>query len=268
MNKSNLNIAAEAATVSGKLPRIPEDSRLPKNHSAFFTIFKTQTKLSVRGGDMLIFGIAMPVGIMLLLGFISSPETIRNGFSGVACIGMCASAFMGIPLTLAGFRYERILKRFKVTPASPGILLGANALLQTCFSVVCCILIFLVAHFCFGLTLASPLRFVATFVFGLFVLFSMGFLIGAIVPNIKTVNWVTTLIYFPSLFLSGATVPYDILPKGLQYVSNIFPMTQVIKLVDNAVLGAPLQQDFIRFGILIVVSLICYIIALKSFKWE
>ena len=99
-------------------------------------------------------------------------------------------------------------------------------------------------------------------------MFSIGFLIGAIVPNIKTVNWVTTLIYFPSLFLSGATVPYDILPKGLQIVSDILPMTQVIKLVDNAVLGLPLQQDFIRIMCLFVISIICYIIALKSFKWE
>ena len=67
----------------------------------FLTLLKTETKLAVRCGDMILFGIIFPIGIMLLVGCISSPEAIALSFGGIATIGICASGLMGIPLTFA-----------------------------------------------------------------------------------------------------------------------------------------------------------------------
>ncbi len=236
--------------------------------NTFAVLLKTEIKLAVRGGDMLIFGIAMPAGIMLLIGYITSQQTMLNAFSGVASIGICASAFMGIPLTFAGLRYEKILKQYKPTPVSPLMLLGANCLLQFLFVLISGSLIFLIAHFLFGITPANGLRYILTFLFSTFTIFSLGFLIGSLVPDIQTANWVTTIIYFPSLFLSGATVPYTVLPDGLKSVAGFFPMTQAIHLLDNAVHGNPVKEDYIRIVIMTFTALICYLVSIKIFKWE
>ena len=81
-------------------------------------------------------------------------------------------------------------------------------------------------------------------------------------------NIICTLIYFPSLFLSGASVPLSIMPKGLQTFANIFPMTQTIRLLENAVLGNSFSDDGIRIIVLLIVSLLSYVISIRLFKWE
>jgi len=234
----------------------------------FWVLFKTEVKLAIRGGDMILFGIVMPIGIMLLIGFISKPETIRSAFSGVASIGICAAGFMGLPLVFSGLRYEKILKRYKATPVSPMLLLAADFLLETLFAITTGIIITLLAVFGFGAQIAHYGRFALTFLFGIFSIFSLGVLISAIVPNVKMANIICTLIYFPSLFLSGASVPLSIMPKGLQTFANIFPMTQTIRLLENAVLGNSFSDDGIRIIVLIIVSLLSYVISIRLFKWE
>ena len=112
------------------------------------------------------------------------------------------------------------------------------------------------------------IRFALTFLFGIFSIFSLGVLISAIVPNVKMANIICTLIYFPSLFLSGASVPLSIMPKGLQTFANIFPMTQTIRLLENAVLGNSFRDDGIRIIVLLIVSLLSYVISIRLFKWE
>ena len=86
---------------------------------ALNVLFKTEAKLALRGGDMVLFGVIFPVAVMLLIGFISQPEAVRLGFGGIASVGICAAGIMGLPLTISGYRHAKILKRFRVTPVSP-----------------------------------------------------------------------------------------------------------------------------------------------------
>lgn len=236
---------------------------------AFFALFMTEAKLAARGGDMIVFGLAFPIAIMLLLGFISSPDAVRLGFAGVATVGVCAAGLMGIPLTFAGYRHEKILKRYRVTPVSPVVLLSADALLQTLFAWVSGAAVYLIARFAFGITLScSALRYALTFAFVQVSIFSLGFLIASLAPNVKTANWVCTLAYFPMLFLSGATVPYEVLPKGVQSFAAAFPLTQGIKLLKGAALGNDISGDFARIVALAGVAAVSYAVSLIAFRWE
>lgn len=239
-----------------------------KKQHPFWVLFKTEVKLALRGGDMLLFGIVMPIGIMLLIGFISRPDTIRSAFSGVASIGICAAGFMGLPLIFSGLRYEKILKRYKATPVSPVLLLAADFLLETLFALTTGIIITFIALFGFGVHINDYGRYILTFLFSIFSIFSFGVLISAVVPNVKMANIICTLIYFPSLFLSGASVPLSVMPKGLQAFANILPMTQTIKLLENAVLGNPLENDGIRIIIITIAAVLSYVISIRVFKWE
>jgi ABC-2 type transport system permease protein len=236
---------------------------------AFMTILKTETKLSLRGMDMVFFGILMPIGIMLLIGFISEPEMIRLSFGGVAAVGICAAGLMGLPLTFSGYRYEKILKRYRVSPVSPVILLSAVGTLQAVFAWVSGFCVFLAARFCFGMTIEGPVfRYILTFLFVQLSVYSIGFLVASLVPNMKTANLVCTLLYFPMLFLSGSTIPFEILPKGLRVVSEFFPLTQGILLLKGAVMGTPVAADAFRFIILAVMAAAAFLVSFVSFRWE
>ncbi len=237
--------------------------------NAFSTLFRTEVKLAMRGGDMPLFGVGFPIGVMLLVGFISKPESILLGFGGIAAVGICATGFMGIPLSFAAYRHEKILKRFRVTPASPALLLMANAAMQCLFCWISACAVFLIARLAFGMDMAgTPARYIVSFLFVQFSVYGIGFLIAGLVPNLKTANLICTLVYFPTLFLSGATVPYEIMPRGLQVFSNIFPLTQGIKILKGAVLGSDPGEDLVRILVLGGIGVISYVIALVSFRWE
>lgn len=236
---------------------------------AFWTLFRTEAKLTIRCGDMIFFGILFPMGVMLLVGFISGPKDIALGFGGIASVGICASGLMGIPLTFASYRHEKILKRFRVTPVSPAVLMLADTAVQTIFAWVSGIAVYLVARLAFGMEMTgSPLRYAATFVFVQFSIYSIGFLIASLAPNVKTANLVCTIVYFPMLFLSGATVPYEIMPKGLRLFSDFFPLTQGIKMLKGAVLGLDPSADIARILVLAALAAVSYGVSLKFFRWE
>lgn len=236
---------------------------------AFLTLFKTEAKLAIRCGDSVFFGVLFPVGIMFLLGFISKGGSATLDFAGVSSVGICATGLMGIPLTFASYRHEKILKRFKVTPVSPLVLLLADTAVQVILAWVSGFAVALIARFAFGVEIAgSPLRYLATFLFVQFSIYGIGFLIASLAPNVKTANLVCTVVYFPMLFLSGATVPYEILPRGLTLFADFFPLTQGIKLLKGAVLGTDPAAGTTGILVLAALAAVSYLASLKFFRWE
>ena len=74
---------------------------------AFGTMVKTELRLSLRGMNMVIFAIAMPVVVLIILGILNgdrpafegAPYTfIQQSFGAVSSIGICAAGVMGLPL--------------------------------------------------------------------------------------------------------------------------------------------------------------------------
>jgi ABC-2 type transport system permease protein len=232
-------------------------------------LFKTEAKLSLRGGDMLFFGVLFPAGVMLLVGFTSSPEAVRLGFAGIATIGIAASGLMGIPLTLSSYRHEKILKRFKVTPASPLLLLSAVTLLQALFAILSGTAVYAIARLVFAVDLGpSAPRFAFSFMAVMLSIYGIGFLIASLAPNPRTANLACSLLYFPALMLSGATVPYEIMPRPLQLFAEIFPLTQGIMILKGAAMCTDFAADAGRFVVLAAAAVLSYLVSLKFFRWE
>lgn len=101
----------------------------------FLQLYIIEQKLALRSGDMLIFGVAMPVGVMILINMIAGQKQAGAGFTyldssfaSLIAVGICAAAFMGIPLTIADYRDKKILKHFFTTPCSPMWILGSDML--------------------------------------------------------------------------------------------------------------------------------------------
>ncbi len=243
-----------------------------------FTLFKIELRLSVREFSGVLFGMILPVGIMCLLGIIygdkpayegASYSLVQQSFAAVSTIGICASGLMGIPLNIAAYRDKKILKHFKVTPTSPALLLGAQFLTNLVFAVLSSLLVLTVSILFFNYTLiGSAWRFVLSYALVLTSIFSFGMMIAAVSPNVKTANILCSLFYFPMFFLSGATIPFEILPVGLQKVSSIMPLTQGIKLLKNISLGLPDNGWSRPVLILIITAVFGIIVSFKTFRWE
>jgi ABC-2 type transport system permease protein len=76
-------------------------------------------------------------------------------------------------------------------------------------------------------------------------IYSIGMMVAAISPNMKTANLLSSILYFPMLFFSGATLPYEVMPEVMQKVVDFLPLTQGIKLLKGISLGLPLDVVYL-----------------------
>lgn len=236
-----------------------------------------ELKLIFRGIDSIVFGMIMPIGILILITVIAGDSAAGEGgytfldsaFASLIAVGICASAFMGIPLTLADYRDKKILKHFFVTPCSPSRLLGVIVACHVVVAALSALSISVVAVLAFGYEMkGNLLLFIAVWLLTLAAMFSIGLLLASVCKGIKTTNAITGLVYFPMLFLSGATIPFELFPDGLQNIASLLPLSQGIRLMKLVSLGQSSEAVLGIVVLLLAITLICCMISVKAFRWE
>ena len=244
----------------------------------FLTMLKTELKLSFRGMDMIIFAVCMPVVVVILLGIIYGGKPAFDGadytfleqsFGAVSTIAVCAGGVMGLPLVISDYRQKKILKRFKITPSSPVLLLSVQVTIYMIYSLIALVLIYLVSVLLFGMKLQGAfLPFMGAFFLVMISMFSIGMMVGGVSPNTKIASVLASLLYFPMLIFSGATLPYEVMPAVLQKLADLLPLTQGIKLLKAASLGLPAENVMASLAVMAVITVVCGGVSIRFFKWE
>ena len=244
----------------------------------FKTMLKNEMKLSLRDMNMVIFAICIPLVVLIILGVIYGNKPAFDGaaytfleqsFGALATIAICAGGVMGLPLVVSDYRSRKILKRFKVTPVSPAMILAVQVAIYTIYSVASLILLYIVSAFFFGFHMGgSMIAFLGGYRLVMLSIFSIGMMVGGISPNSQTASVIASLLYFPMLIFSVVTLPYEVMPSALQKVADILPLTQGIKLLKAASLGLPIENVFVPIIVMAVLAAICIGVSLRFFKWE
>ena len=244
----------------------------------FFTMLKTEFKLSFRGMDMIIFALCMPVVVAVILGAIYGNKPafpgaeysfLEQSFGALSTIAVCAGGVMGLPLLISDYRNKKILKRYKVTPTSPSFLLAVWVSIYAIYSLLSLLLVFGILFLFFGCRFNGSFgNFLLTYILVMLSMFSIGLMVGGIAPDMKTASVLASVLYFPMLIFSGATLPYEVMPSALQKAADILPLTQGIKMLKAASLGFPMESVWISMAIMFVFMIICGGIAVRFFKWE
>lgn len=245
---------------------------------AFAVLLKNELKLNIRNMNMVIFAVILPLIVLAILGFLygTSPAAEGAGFTfleqsiGALCaISICAGGLMGLPLVVSEYRERKILKRFKVTPISPVMLLTVEFLIYVIYSVISLATLIPVAMLFWKVGVhGSWLAFIGSWLLTMVSTLSIGMMVGGIAKNAKTASVIACILYFPMLIFSGATLPFEVMPKGMQTVVQLFPMTQGIQLMKAAFLGTPLSNVWLPVLVMLSVTIICSGVAIKCFKWE
>lgn len=234
----------------------------------FLRMTIVELTLSLRNYDTLIFGVIMPVVILVISGLVNR-DLVKENFGAYISIGVCAIGLMGLPLTLSDYRDKGILKRLQVTPVSPGILLGIQVVVQTIMATISALITTLAAVLIFKYRLqGSLLLTISGFYLTLISIFSLGLLITSRAKDLKRAGLICSIIYFPMLLFSGTTIPLSVFPEIVKKIVYILPLRHGITVLNSLTLGLKGSSLIPEVGILVTIGIISIPIAVKSFKWH
>ncbi len=205
-----------------------------------------------------------------------SPEEMAGGFGPVdymvpafVAIGIASNAFFSIGGVLTSYRERGIFRRFRVTPLRPSGILGAQVLVAYLMTLLSALLLMILARLFFGLkTSGDYLSMWAAFTLGSLSIFSLGFLIGSLCKTARISYAVNTTLFFPMIFLSGATFPLEIMPESMRRLAQLIPLHHVVALLQNAWLGRGLAASRLNIAVLGGLFVLCAALSARAFKWE
>lgn len=245
--------------------------------TAFLQMTWVDLKLFLRNYISTFFTLAFPVLMLLVFGAMygNDPSPLFGGFGGmdvtvpgyIAALIIGTAGFMNLPLELASRREQGILRRFRATPLNPLVLLGAQMLVNLLTVVAGTLLLGLVGVIVFDLRLPESIPAVLLgMVFSCISLFSVSFLLASLLRTTAAARAVCMALFYPMMFLSGGTMPRELMPDILQRISDFLPLTYIVNLLKDLWFGR--GWNLTALVVLSMMLLIGLLVSLKLFRWE
>lgn len=244
---------------------------------SFLVLLKNELKLNIRDMNMVIFAVIMPFIVLVILGILNGNKPAMDGaeytfmeqsFGAVCAISICAGGLMGLPLCISEYRERKILKRFRVTPVSPIKLLAVELTIYIIYCLISMATLIPAAKIWNVTIHGSWAAFLGSWLLTMISTLSIGMMVGGIARNTKSASVIASLLYFPMLIFSGTTLPFEVMPKVMQKIVSLFPLTQGIQLMKATYLNLSVNNIWLPIMVMVTVTLLCSGIAVKCFKWE
>ncbi len=239
----------------------------------YLTHIRTNLALTMRDRTVLVFNYFFPLIFFFIFGFIMHAEqggAIVQIVTMVLTIGILGSGFFGAGMRTVMDREANILRRFKVAPITAAPILISQMVVGLVHYIPVTVLMLALAHFLYGMPVPENLGSLAIFVLiGVCAFRAMGSIIGAVANSMNESQIIIQLLYFPMLFLGGATFPISIMPNWLQMVSQFIPTTY-LSLGLNGILEGheTIWQNRGAAGALLLTAVVGMFLAVKLFRWE
>lgn len=224
----------------------------------FFQMYRVEQRLFFRSPDVILFNLAMPLAAFLLITMIAGGKDaadsgltyLESAYVALSTVGICCSAFMSIPISIVEYRARGVLRRMYCSPCSPARLLACDTIASGVMAVIST-LILTVAAMIFGYRMeGNPFLYVLVWLLTMASMFSIGLMVASLCRTTKSMNVATSLLYFPMLLFSGATIPAEVFPSWFRAVAKVMPLGIGIELLksvslgcyDTALLGKAMKQ--------------------------
>ena len=238
-------------------------------------MYRVEQKIFLRSPDVILFCLAMPLVVFIVITMITGEKDaadsgltyLQSSYVSLSTVGICCSAFMSIPITVVELRSQGILRRMYCSPCSPARLLACDTI---CSGVIAALstLILTAAALLFGYRMpGNVFVYTAVWLLTMISMFSIGLMVASLCRTTRSMNVATSLLYFPMLLFSGATIPAEVFPGALRTVAGWMPLGIGIRLLKSVSMGC---YDNIVIPALVLTSIaaVCGTVAVKTFRWE
>jgi ABC-2 type transport system permease protein len=189
---------------------------------------------------------------------------------GLLGMGLMGGGMWGVGFVTVDMRIRKLLKRFLATPMRRRDFLMALMTSRFIFMVPEIVILLTFAYFMFGVAVhGSIVALVALIVVGAFCFAGLGLLVASRAKTIETVSGLMNLIMLPMWVLSGIFFSAKRFPDVVQPVIQALPLT-VLNNALRSVMNEGMGLAEVSWSLLTLAAwgLVCFLVALRIFRWE
>jgi len=237
-----------------------------------------ELKLFLREPVAAFFTLVFPLMMLFLFGSIygNQPTSFFGGFGTIdvsvpayTAMIIGSSGLLGLGIAIATYRETGVLKRLKATPLRPPTILGAQVAVIYLMTAAGMALLITAGKAVYGLRFeGNPVSVFAGFSLCAISIFSLGFVIASIASTARVAQVAGMVIFYPMIFLSGATIPREVLPESIRSYSQVLPLTHVVTLLRGLWAGGAWGDYLKEVLVLVALIVVAVIVSAKTFRWE
>jgi ABC-2 type transport system permease protein len=245
--------------------------------TALYKLTLVDIKLYLRNFIALFFTLVFPLLMLFLFGSMygNEPSPFFGGHGSmdvtipgyIATIIIGTTAFMNLPMDLAQQRQLGVLRRLRATPLRPEMVLASKLITNLLMALIGAALLLVSGWSAYRAQMpANWLAVMAGGVLVAFSLYALGFAIASLVRTVNAARAVSFAIFYPMMFLSGGTIPLQLMPQSIQNIAKLMPMTYAVNLMKSLWFdqGWDVTATLALLGCLVAGT----IISVRFFRWE
>lgn len=235
-----------------------------------------ELKLYVREPIGTFFTLVFPLLLLFLFGtiygnepseFLGGRGSVDNSVPGYIGIIIGTVGMLSLPISLASYREQGILRRFRATPLHALVVMGSRVIVSSIMSLIGIVLLFLAGRAIYGLMIPiAPLGVILATALSAISFFAIGFILAGLLPTANAAQVVGMAIFYPMMFLSGAGMPRQMLPDLLLKIGNFLPLTHVVTLIQDLWMGD--GWNLTSLAALAATLVVGLVVATLTFRWE
>ncbi|MCW4352388.1 ABC transporter permease [Hoyosella sp. YIM 151337] len=243
---------------------------------AWATLAKCEAKMVIRDTAGLVVPIGLPLLILIMSASAAGSEAAGDtGLTGlevyvlplVFAMVIAAIGIINMPSFLAYYRRTGILRRLSVTPASPAMVLVAQAVVSLIQAVIGISAALAVAVLVFGAQFpAAPVAALGVALLGLAAMYGVGMIVAAVAPTPNSAVAIGLIAFFAIGALGGLFGGPGSLPDGLARVGEHLPFGATMQALGAAWAGSGIDPaHLVSLGAAVLVG---GIVAAALFRWD
>jgi len=245
--------------------------------SALLRLSATETRLFFREPVVVFFAVAFSPALLVVLGLVPALREPDPAVGGarmitlylpiVVAMGIALFALSGLTQLFSSYREKGVLRRMRLTPVRPRVLLGAQLLMALVLSAGSTLAMVLLGRFAFGIALPrQAFGYLLAFVLLASALFAIGLLIAALAPSAKSASAAGSLVFFPLMFFAGLWLPRAAMNSVLRTISDLTPLGAGVQALQDATSGH--WPQLLHVGVMLGWLLGAGGLAARYFRWE
>lgn len=209
---------------------------------ALWAMTWVELKLFVREPLTVLFVLVLPLVMLYVLNGVFDDQPDPSVWEGLPPIDFYTSAYvalaaatagvLALPVHLAGYREQGVLRRFRASAVRPATLVSAHMAVTVFIATVGAILLTIMSAVVYDATLPQDWGgVIAAFAITAVSFAALGALLGFLLPTARAAQGLGVLLFFLFLMLGGSGPPTEILPDALARISEAIPATHAAQLL-------------------------------------